>query len=104
MLKITGAAAHLEHLFAHHGHDGVVHGAFAAGTMIVNDVAKTHSGNVSQPATVRERNNPYVCARAASCCFAPRSQWHGNDRRRGGRAAYKPKRTGCAALPGSRRR
>src|SRR5579859_2622701 len=42
VLEIAGAAAHLEHLFAHHGHNGVVHGAFAAGTMIVNDVAETH--------------------------------------------------------------
>src|SRR5437868_12836419 len=43
MLEIAGAAAHLQNLFTHHGYDGVVHGALTAGTMIVNDVAETHS-------------------------------------------------------------
>src|SRR5262249_43507359 len=39
---VAGAAAGAKHFFAHHGNNGVVSAAFAAGTMIVNIIAEAH--------------------------------------------------------------
>jgi hypothetical protein len=38
----TGTAAGLEHFVANHGHHGVIGGALASGTMVVNVVAEAH--------------------------------------------------------------
>jgi hypothetical protein len=42
MLAATGAASRFEHLFAHHGDNGVVRCALAARTVIVNIIAQSH--------------------------------------------------------------
>jgi hypothetical protein len=42
MLAAAGAAARLEHFFTHHGNNGMVRGALAARTVIVNIITQSH--------------------------------------------------------------
>jgi hypothetical protein len=42
VLAVAGAAARSQHFFTHHGNNRMVSGAFAARTMIVDVVAKSH--------------------------------------------------------------